>query len=162
MIEENIEEIQSEEPTSQPAEDIDDNNDETSADTGTDEDVEALKSKIKDLEDKNKQLYARTKKPAKKVAPSESNLKDIGLIKFFAQGNNEEDYEVIKTIMKGKDVDFNEALKDNIYQFHLKQKAETEKTDKAQLPSSRKSYVDNSTNIEDMTREEHMEAWKNA
>ena len=156
MIEETLDESLIEDTTSDTYDDINDTDDETSADTGTDEDVEALKSKIKDLEDKNKQLYARTKKPVKKVAPSKSNsslTREEAIL--FAKGFNDEEVDLANKLAKVADTNLLVAVEDDYFKSKHNQRLKKEQSENASLGSSNKSGKFQPQNVGEMDKDEH-------
>jgi hypothetical protein len=120
-----------------------------------------------DLEEKNKQLYARTKKTEQKVKPvlkSEDNSEgNIELIEFFARGNSREDYQKLQVIMKGTGLSMTEAMADPLYQSYKEKKDREARDEKAQIGASKSSSSGEKSDFKPgMTADEHKEAWKKA
>jgi hypothetical protein len=172
MTEENFEETQAEETTSQETEELDlEQETVEQVEESKDEDSEFLKEKLaiaeqkaKDLEEKNKQLYARVKKPSKEVKESKDNSEgNIELIEFFAKGNSREDYQRLQVIMKGTGLSMAEAMADPLYQSYKEKKDREARDEKAQIGASKSSSSGIKSDFKpDMTVDEHKEAWKKA
>ena len=172
MTEENIEETQVENQNSQNTDQELDLELETEeqVEASKDEDAESLKAKLaeaekraNELEEKNKQLYARVKKPVQKeVKESKDNLEgNIELIEFFAKGNSREDYQKLQIIMKGTGLSMSEAMADPLYQSYQEKKDKEARDEKAQIGVSKSNSSSNDFGVKPgMTPEEHKEAWK--
>lgn len=158
MEDENLDENLNEETTSQDTADDVTSNDES---TGEDE-IAALKAKLEELEEKNKQLFARAKKPKPKAQPTNNStqpdVKDIS--KFYASGGTDEEFEVAETIMKGKEITFSEALKDPLLVTYREGMETKKKAEKAQLGASNGSPGEKKVDTSKMTEEEHQKYFR--
>jgi hypothetical protein len=124
------------------------------------DDSEDLKARLEDLEQKNKELYARIKRGTKKeINKTESQIDNLDLMEFFSQGGTKEDVKQVEAIMKGKDVSFEEAQKDSLYAAYLEKRQAEKKEEKAQLNTSRGVASNKEFNSE-MSRDDHMDAYK--
>lgn len=104
---------------------------ETQTETLTPEELKTLKekaSKVDELEDKNKKLYARLKKePKEEKVDSSITAKDV-LILTGAGYTHEEDIETIEKWAKFNGVSIKDALNDSILKTVLVTKQEERKT----------------------------------
>jgi len=121
-----------------------------------------------DLEQKNKQLYSRATKAesevkrlkkeveAKPGATEQISREEVVLI---AQGMDDEDLEVLKTIQKGSDISLKKAKDSPLFKSYIKDKESKAKKGKSQLGASRKSYGIGKDG-KPLSREEHQDEFK--
>ena len=119
--------------------------------------AERLMDEKAELDDKNKQLYARTKKPKPKAGtPDNSTQPDVkDISKFYSTGGTDEEYKVLETIMKGQDKTFSEAVKDDLFTTFREGEKAKKKASDAQLGASNGSPEAKKVNTSKMTEEEH-------
>lgn len=159
-------------------EDTDLSNEESVADTPTEDEVAKLKElnrklfvRAKTAEGfvlkdghwvKKTQPVAQPKEIVKEVQPSQNFITkddyEEGILRT-SKGYTDEDVDVLKTVSKGKGISLFQAEQDPMFKLHLSNKAEEEKKSKAQLGTS-KGSSSHGVVKESMTREEHMEMFK--
>jgi hypothetical protein len=151
MEDENYQETDTEETTSQDTAD-----DVTSTDDSDgEESAEALKARITELEETNKQLYARAKKVPKKVEPKHnSNLTREEAI-LFAKGYTEEEVDLANKLAKVNDTSVLVAAEDDYVKGKVQERLNTEKSAKASLGASNGSSIKTTKPVGKMTEEEH-------
>jgi len=122
-----------------------------------------LKAKIAELDAKNKQLYARIKKPDKvEKKPTIKSQPDEDLdwkrrIEFITtKGRNldAEDIDEVVAYAKGKGIAYEEALESNVIKAHLKVKQARAKIANATPPTSSSAVKVNGKTWTDMSEEE--------
>lgn len=112
----------------------------------------------KKLEDEVKKLQP---KEVKEVQPSPYITKseyEEGILRT-SKGYGDEDIAVLNIISKGKGVSILQAEQDPMFKLHMDSKAEADRRTKAQLGASRGSDSHGGQK-ETMSRDEHMEMWK--
>lgn len=133
------------------------------------EDVDALKERLKKTEEANKRLYARlkekkpqaeVKKETKQDTTNEYLTKDEAIL--IAKGMDLEDIEYAKLIQKGAGSTLKEALENPLFQAYTKQKEAEEMRKKAQLGASGGSAgkFDEGFNKPGLTEAEHRALWE--
>ena len=161
----------SEDTTSENGEGTEDKDTGDDASTDDDSDVgegddETPEQKIERLENTNKQLHARLKKPAKPQPTKESNQSDYFEegIELIASGVDKELVKEIKVQAKDKGISLDEARKLPIITSYETQLETQKKSDDASLPASGKSAPakDESEFKSGMTRDDHKKAWEKA
>lgn len=125
------------------------------------EDVDALKKKVEELESKNKQLYARLKKPEKADGKVNQNTAEDSdwkrKIEFITTKGRDLDSESIDEVIayaKGKGISYEEARNSVVIKSFLRVKQAREKVANAIPPSSSRTKIVNGKNWTEMTNEE--------
>lgn len=118
-----------------------DDTEETKAEVS--EDVEALKAKLAEVEAKNKQLYARLKKPAEVKKPSNSSsdgdLEWKKKVDFILTKGKELDAESIDEVVayaKGKGISYDQALESPVIKSYLADSRSKRRVAQATPPTS--------------------------
>jgi hypothetical protein len=130
---------------------------ESQDDSPTLEDYEQAQAKLKELEEKNKQLYARIKKQeAKPLKTKEETLDlDENLIKMtrLASTLDDDDLEVLKTLNGS----LNEKLENPAFKVYKEMKDKKKKAQQASLGTSTSGQYksSNSPNKPGLSPEEH-------
>lgn len=132
------------------------------------EDAVALKEKLEQAEKAKSQLTARAKKAEDELKALKANpplKQDPQLsdeLKLIARGLSDEEIEQAKVIAKGKGIVLAEAIKDPLFLSYQATLKEQEKREKAKLGASKGSGESQDTTLikPEMSREEHMEAFK--
>ena len=131
---------------------------EQSDDSPTLEDFEQAQAKLKELEEKNKQLYARLKKTEKvktETVTKETNenylTRDEAIL--LAKGYDEDDINSLRKL--AGDGNLIEASKDPMFQAYKKEKERKEKAKKSQLGASGAGVNKGQKPVGEMTEEEH-------
>lgn len=162
MEKENVQEdLELEETTSQETDNEQvDNTQEEETDQEENESVESYKARVVELEQKNKELFARLKREEKKPLKKTNTepIADLDLFEFFSQGGSREDYEQLQVIMRGKNLSMAEAKKDVLFEAYLNKKSQDKKSEQAQL-NSRRVVTQDTKFKTGQTREEHKKAW---
>lgn len=146
--------------------DIDDGADNESKDTSDKDDKRYLNQKVraekaeqakKLAEEKAKLLEEELKKAKTDNTPQLSDE-----LKLIARGLSDEEIDQAKVIAKGKEISLQEAIKDPLFTIFQADLKEKQKKEDAKLGASKGSgeSIDESLIKPDMTREEHMEAFK--
>jgi hypothetical protein len=165
MLEENNisnEELEtSENPDEELDLDLDEDNQDESDESMTEdssEDVESLKAKLKELEDKNKQLYARVKKtdtkPEAKKSSNNSGLTREEAI-LFAKGYTEDEVELAVKLAKINEVNPLVAAEDSYFKAKVLERKQKEKSSRASLDASGSTNKFTPKDIGKMSDEEH-------
>ena len=162
MTEENFEETQVEETTSQETEELDlelETADEQVEATDEAEDVETLKAKVAKLEETNKKLYARVKKPVQKKSETQST-NNSSLTReeaiLFAKGHTEEEVDLANKLAKVNGVSLVKAAEDDYFKSVVNKRLKQEKSDKASLGASGGANKFVPKNVGTMPRDEHI------
>lgn len=140
------------------------NEDSEQEDTGDSAEIERLLKAKSDLTARAKRAEDELRKL--KESKVESNIKtDPQLsdeLKLIARGLSDEEIEQAKVIAKGKGIVLTEAIKDPLFTIFQSDLKERERKEKAKLGASKGSgeSQDNTLIQPDMSRDEHMEAFK--
>lgn len=134
------------------------------------EDTEAIKASLADALKAKAELTARAKKAEQelkdlKAKPQDNKPNDPQLsdeLKLIARGLSDEAIEKAKLVAKGKGIPLLEAIKDPDFLIIKANLDEIEKRERAKLGASHGSgeSEDDTLIKPDMTREEHMKAFK--
>jgi len=158
MTEENFEETQTEETTSEETSTEAEQTETLLPGQEEGESLEEFATRIStekaDLEEKNKQLFARAKKVPKKVESSNSNLTREEAI-LYAKGYTDEEIAKANKIAKVDEVSVLVAIEDDIVKNMIQTRLAKERSDKASLGASGGSGVKTTKNVGEMTTEEH-------
>lgn len=148
------EESNEEEVESEDSED----NTEDADDTPTLEDFNKAQAKLKELEEKNKQLYARLKKTEKvktETVTKKTNenylTRDEAIL--LAKGYDEDDIESLRKLAGNGNLV--EASKDPMFLAYKKEKERQEKAKKSQLGASGAGVYKGQKPVGEMTEKEH-------
>lgn len=146
-VEEELEETQEEE-----------SNEEVSDDTPTLEDFNEAKAKLKELEEKNKQLYARLKKteqlPKKDNKETEISEEQLLRVAKLATSLDDEDLEVLKTIVGNS---IAEKVDNPLFKAYKAQKDKKKRSEASALRPSTPGMFTGKKNPNDpnLSKEEH-------
>ena len=145
----------------------------TNSNEGGDEETTDLAKENENLRKALAQNNARAKKAEEEIkklkstpAPSQqinnNNPEFSDELKLIARGLSDEEISQAKVIAKGKGVALTEAIKDPMFSLFQKDLKEKEKREAAKLGGSKGSgeSVDETLIKPNMTKEEHMEAFK--
>lgn len=135
-------EILDEESTSQENEldlDLDSQDDNNEAMAEASEDVEALKAKLAKIEDTNRKLYARLKKPAEVKKPQFNSQPNEDLewkrkVDFILTKGNGLDAETIDEVIaysKGKGISYEQALESPLMKSYLSERNSKQRVEQA-------------------------------
>jgi len=150
MEDEKYQETDTEETTSQDTAD-----DVTSDDSTGEDEVATLKAKLEELEEKNKQLYARTKKVPKKVEPKINSQLTREEAILFAKGYTEAEVDLANKVAKMDNKTVLEAAEDDYVKDKVQARLDKEKSEKAALGASNGSKPFVPQDIGKMSKEEH-------
>jgi hypothetical protein len=135
-------------------EEVEESNEED--DTPTLEDFNEAKAKLKELEEKNKQLYARLKKGEQSPKTNKTENNDNYLTRdeaiLLTKGYDEDDISQLRKI--AGDGKLTEAANDPMFIAYRKEKERQERSKKAQLGTSG-SVSKGQKPVRDMSEEEH-------
>lgn len=145
----------------------------TNSNEGGDEETTDLAEQLEKQRKANLQILARAKKAEDELkkfksapAPSQqinnNNPEFSDELKLIARGLSDEEISQAKIIAKGKGVALTEAIKDPMFSLFQKDLKEKEKREAAKLGGSKGSgeSADETLIKPNMTKEEHMEAFK--
>lgn len=123
--------------------------------------IEKLKVEKEELEKKNKQLYQRVKKPVTKKVDSTNGVTQEDLLKV-AKGLTEDDISDAKMIANSQNIKLVDALETDQFKALQGVREKTEKSEKAQLRTSRGKKVFKKPTFQDgnLTRDQHKQLWK--
>jgi len=142
----------------------DSNEDSEQEDTVSREEYERLRKANFDINAARKRLDAENKalKEAQANPPIKNDPQLSEELKLIARGLSDEEIEQAKVVAKGKGIALTEAIKDPLFIIFQSNLKENERKEKAKLGASRGSgeSQDNTLIKQDMTREEHQEAFK--
>lgn len=133
------------------------------------EDTVALKEKLDKAEQAKSQLTARAKKAEQELKalkeatpPLKQDPQLSDELKLIARGLSDEEIEQAKVVAKGKGIVLTEAIKDPLFLSYQATLKEQERKEKAKLGASKGSGESRDETLikQDMTREEHQEAFK--
>jgi hypothetical protein len=146
-----------EETTQETDNEVDNTQEETTTVEASDE-LEKIKAEKAELEQKNRELFARLKREEKKEIKKETKdeqIDNLDLMEFFAQGGTRDQVEALKTVMKGKGLTFAEARKDELF-IALQEKIALDKRREAAKISGGNTSSSNQSGFKPgMTRDEH-------
>lgn len=139
-----------------------------SNDNSEQEDTVDLAEELERQRRANAQMNARAKKAEQELRDLKANpplKQDSQLsdeLKLIARGLSDEEIEQAKVVAKGKGVNLTEAIKDPLFVVFQTDLKEKQRKEKAKLGASKGSgeSQDNTLIKPDMTRDEHMEAFK--
>lgn len=131
--------------------------------------TEANEERLAKLEEANKKLFARAKSAEEKLKshpitnPTAEPISREELV-LVARGYSEEDIALLKDIASLRKVPITQAENDPLYQAHIAKKETEKKSEGARFGASRSSAPVASTAkfTPDMSREDHMKAWREA
>jgi len=131
----------------------------------TDEEKEALRKELEKLKFENAKLFQRNKtlKSSKTTPnkPGELTKDQRDEIVMLAKGVDEEIIEEAKDLSKAKGIPLSEAIKLPIIQAYQERKEQESRSKQASLGASAKAGAHSEPLIRpNMSREEHMAAWK--
>lgn len=122
------------------------------------------------LREQNKRLYERTKKAEAEAkalkAQSTTHINNDPQLseelKLIARGLSDEEIEQAKVVARGRGIALTEAIKDPLFIVYQSDLKEQKRKEDAKLGASKGSGESQDTTVfkPNMTREEHMEAWK--
>lgn len=139
-----------------------------SNDNSEQEDTVDLAEELERQRKANAQINARAKKAeaelkalkANSPLKQDSQLSDE--LKLIARGLSDEEIEQAKVVAKGKGIALTEAIKDPLFTVFQSNLKENERKEKARLGASKGSGESQDSTLikQDMSREEHQEAFK--
>lgn len=138
-----------------------------SSDNSEQEDTVDLAEELEKERKAKSQILARAKKAEEELKTLKANpplKQDPQLsdeLKLIARGLSDEEIDQAKVIAKGKGIVLTEAIKDPLFLSYQATLKEKERKEKARLGASKGSgeSQDNTLIKENMSREEHMEAF---
>lgn len=132
------------------------------------EDTVDLAEELERQRKANAQINARAKKAEQELRDLKANpplKQDSQLsdeLKLIARGLSDEEIDKAKVVAKGLGISLPDAIKDPLFLSYQATLKEKERKEKAKLGASKGSGESQDTTLikQDMTREEHMEAFK--